>query len=843
MTDWHVTSLSDFGRDDIGAAGGKGANLGELVRAGFPVPDGFVVPTDAYERVLDASGLRVHIADVLGADGGDGAAIRAGFAAVEVPEALRAALADAHAKLGGGPVAVRSSATAEDLPGAAFAGQQDTYLNVVGSAALVDAVRHCWGSLWTDRAIAYRRKRRIDSADVRIAVVVQRMVEAETAGVMFTANPVSGDRSEIVVDASTGLGEAVVSGLVTPDHYVLDAGGRVKERTPGRHEVVVTSTPGGGVSQDKGPVTDTPPLPAAVLAELARLGTAVASHFGRPQDIEWAYADGQLWLVQSRPMTALPPPPVRLNHVQRRMASVLLEYLPVRPYPIDMTTWLPYGPAGLMAKVAASVGVVRTFDDILHEEDGVVDRVVPPSPRLAPRVLVAPFRLARRAGRYDPARWTEDPRFVEFLRRTDALARVDLQGLSWSELVRVPRTALDLEKPVADLRIDYLPRSGLALLRLLVALTLVRRRRLLGDLILGAHTRTEAANRALAGLADLVRADARLADAFARFDAVKLVDVIADPAFDGFARAFEDFLGEYGHRETASPILVSPPTWGEAPETALGLVKVLAGARSRSGPDADADADADTDAKADRAGAAMADVLDHPLLRRPWARARIRRWVEAARAGIAFREDSHFYFTKPLPVLRRSLLEMGRRLCEARVLNVSEDVFHLRLEELEALPDVTALPDATASQVRAVVRARAARRDELSGVRLIDPALVFPRTSDEGDALVTGTGAGGGAVTGPVKVIRGPDRFGDLQTGDVLVCPYTNPAWTPLFPRAAAVVVDAGGIASHAAIVAREYGLPAVMGTGRATSVLSDGQLVTVDGDTGRVTAAIPEAS
>jgi rifampicin phosphotransferase len=309
--------------------------------------------------------------------------------------------------------------------------------------------------------------------------------------------------------------------------------------------------------------------------------------------------------------------------------------------------------------------------------------------------------------------------------------------------------------------------------------------------------------------------------------------VITDPAFDRFARAFQDFLDEYGHRETASPILVSPPTWGEAPETVLGLVKVLAG-----------DSPKDADAGVDRAEAAMTELLDHRLVRR--VRARARRWVEAARAGVAFREDSHFFFTKPLPVLRRSLVEIGRRMCEVGVLDAPEDVFHLRLDELEALAplrDVRELPDSTAAELRGKVRARSAKRDELSGVRLIDPALVFPRRTDEGDALVTGTGAGGGTVTGPVKVVRGPEEFGDLSAGDVLVCPYTNPAWTPLFSRAAAVVVDAGGISSHAAIVAREYGLPAVMGTGRATSVLSDGQLVTVDGDTGRVTAATRDAS
>src|SRR5918997_2369085 len=266
-----VLPLTAVGRDDLASAGGKGANLGELIRAGFPVPDGVVVTTDAYAAVVEQAGLAPAVASAA-EDGG--AALRAAFAAVEMPDDLRKAILDIHPLLGGGPVAVRSSATAEDLPGAAFAGQQDTYLNVVGPEALLDAVRRCWGSLWTERAIAYRARRDVDPAGVRIAVVVQRMVPAAFAGVLFTANPVSGDRDEVVVDASSGLGEAVVSGLVTPDHYVLDADGRVRERRRGLREVVVRGVEGGGITHCREEGREE--LPDAVLAELAAVGRKVA---------------------------------------------------------------------------------------------------------------------------------------------------------------------------------------------------------------------------------------------------------------------------------------------------------------------------------------------------------------------------------------------------------------------------------------------------------------------------------------------------------------------------------------------------------------------------------------
>jgi pyruvate,water dikinase len=306
------------------------------------------------------------------------------------------------------------------------------------------------------------------------------------------------------------------------------------------------------------------------------------------------------------------------------------------------------------------------------------------------------------------------------------------------------------------------------------------------------------------------------------YDAVNTFHIKQLNAFPEFQAQFNAYLAEYGHRETVTPVLVTPPTQGEAPGTVLALIKVLAAEPPRPPEDPDH---------------AMSELLQHPLLRGPRRRARMERWVQAARDGIAFREDSHFYFLMPLPILRKSLLEMGRRLRDVAVLGTPEEVFHLRLDELEAVDDPARLTESDKDKLRDAVRTRSARREELTGVRLIDPAAVFPRR-ETGDALITGTPASSGSATGAVRVIREPAEFGQLASGDVLVCPYTNPAWTTLFQRASAVVVDSGGPASHAAIVAREYGIPAVMGTGTGTRTVTDGQLVTVDGSTGRVTAA-----
>lgn len=827
-----VAPLAEFGSADLPAVGGKAANLGELMRAGLPVPDGFVLTTDAYARAAQTAGLQGLFTD----PDTPPAALREAILSTGMPKDIGRAVTAAYHRLGDNvPVAVRSSATAEDLPGAAFAGQQDTYLNVVGDAAVLEAVRRCWASLFTDRAVDYRRQRLIAPEEVRIAVVVQVMVESDTAGVMFTADPVSGARDRVLIDAGAGLGEAVVSGLVTPDHYVLETGGKLLEWTPGRGEVAIRPMAGGGVEQDTAE-PDAPStsrsglggalLSAADLAALARHAGTIEGHFGRPQDIEWAIAGGQTWIVQARPMTALPEPTAPAGRFGRLQGAILSEYLPVRPYPLDVTTQVAHGPAAMMREIAGHFGLEGAFTDYLREQDGVVVALVPPSPRPTPRLLLAPAKLARKARRFKPANWSADPRQAAFLAEVHALESLELATLPWAALLDVPARAMSSQDYCRDLRLDYLPGSGLALARMVLFATVLRRRRLVADLLGGAQTRTEDSNRALARLADELRADPQLRGALAGLDADQLPLALSrDPRLAGFASRLEAFLQEYGRRETTSPLLVSPPTLAESPQIVLGMALSLAEA-----PPADAAAEA-------RSAAALGQLLEHRLLRGPRRAYLSRAWVQAAREAVAFREDTHFYFTAALPVLRRSLLQIGARLQKAGVLHAPEAVFHLRWEELTGIFDAAAIPAGQADRLRAAVRARTAKRAELAGVPMFDASVFFPAAAAS-DALATGTPAGSGTATGIARVIRDAAGFARLGQGEILVCPYTNPAWTPLFRRAAAVVVDTGSAASHAAIVAREYGIPAVMGTGTGTAVITDGEKVTVDGTRGRVTRA-----
>jgi pyruvate,water dikinase len=837
LIDVFVVPLERLGRDDLALAGGKGTNLGELVRLGFPVPDGFVVTTAAYDGFVAHNRLGETITRALREPQDNGATIRAAFERAPIPPEIERNILAAYREHGEGPVAVRSSATAEDLPEAAFAGQQDTFLNISDEQALLDSVRRCWASLWTDRAIAYRERQRIDQRTVKLAIVVQRMVFAEIAGVLFTANPVTGARDEVVIDASPGLGEAVVSGLVTPDHFVLRKrrwGWSIAERRAGLREVIVRARLGGATEHMDGSADiDVPVLPDRALRRLARLGVAIERHFERPQDVEWAWASGELFILQARPITVLPEPTPRPSKQQQRMAGMVAEMLPVRPYPLEVTTWgFPLLHSAMLGPVFAVVGLrFPSFQQLFDEEDGVVVRFRGGElPRPTPGILLAPMRLLWLAWRYDIAHWHADPLLAEAQSRAHALEARDLRALSWESLLATVRETLTIPFLIGELRRRYLPRAALAVGGLRLALALLGHADRFSTLLFsGVETKVLEANRALEEMAARVRFDPALAKAFANHEASELWAALEEqPSGEAFLAELRSFLDRYGHREAGGTLLVSQSTWKDRPEAVLGILKGLALAEPRPQTQHSA------------WEVARDDVLAHPLLRLPPLRSAFLKLLAEARWFQQLREDTRFYFMLLLPVLRRTLLELGRRLDSVEVLDAPEDVFHLKLAELERIDGTWPPPPQLADQLRALMARRKKRRAELKGTPLVDPRL-FHQEEIEGDVLLSGTPGSPGVAEGPVRIIRDGSEFGKLRSGEVLVAPYTNPAWTPLFQRAAAVVVDSGGAASHAAIVAREYRIPAVMGTPKATQKLTDGQRVRVDGNHGRVTLLIED--
>ncbi len=710
----------------------------------------------------------------------------------EIPGDIAEEICRALRELGDGPVAVRSSATAEDLPGATFAGQQDTFLDVTGAADVLIAVRNCWSSLFSGRAIAYRKRLGIDPASVAMGVVVQTMVPADAAGVMFTADPVTGARDKVVIDASHGLGEAVVSGAVIPDHFVVDDHTRILVRRPG--------APGTGPVA----VTDDEVL------ELAAVGRRIALHFGVPQDIEWATHGARLFILQSRTMTALPPPPMRLNRFQRFIGPTLIELLPRRPYPMELTAWiLPSVAAHVTDMMEQLVGVRISWGEMLPTRDNIVQEFVPPTPHPTRVVPLRVVRTVARGLRRSTARWREDPLTGAYRSGASELDGLDPSSLTLRELVDIPRRASRLVELMTRLRVERLPSGLVGVIGLRLAM--VGRRNVLPELIGDVPTMTKAANDELVGLAADAGAIPQLRQ---QLEAGELADAVvaasSRPAAAIWGRRFQHFLTTYGHRETTSVLLVHDPAWVDSPTTVMGLIQVLmepGGARARA---------------------------VRPTSAVPNRRTRLVRGLgRRAAEGVAFREDTHFELTRTGPAVRRAINEVGRRLFEDGRLDDAEDVWMLTLDEVTRW---AACPQVGPSTLRETAVRRRASWTELVSTPLIATTTLYPRRAGSAHATVVGAAGGGGRATGRVRVVHSPEEFSTLRAGEVLVCATTNPSWTPLFQRASAVVVDHGGMASHAAIVAREYGIPAVMGAATATSALHDGQVVTVDGDLGEVT-------
>ncbi|MFR9803426.1 PEP/pyruvate-binding domain-containing protein [Pseudonocardia sp. RS010] len=827
---------------DPALVGGKAASLGDLLRAGFPVPPGACLTTEAYRVVADP------VVRPLLAAGAAPAALREAVRSAPVP----AGLAVGIRSLAGGPVAVRSSATAEDLPDASFAGQQDTYLGVEGPEAVLDAVRRCWASLWTDRAVAYRAANGIDDHAVALAVVVQRMVPAETAGVLFTANPVTGRRTETVIDAAPGLGEAVVSGAVDPEHVVLDGPGRVVERRAG----------GAG-----------PCLSDRLARELAALGRRVASHHGGPQDLEWALdGEGRVWLLQARPVTTLYPLPepapglriyLNVNVAQgvlgplttagqgafRLMTGALARRAGI-PVP-DLHAGAPVlavagerllvDVTGALRHPVGRVVVPRLFDVMEARSAAVLRRVL-----ADPAFAVLPgrrVRLARALARVLVG-FRVPPRLVSALvapdrarRRTDdaitALrdrlgARAPLPPAA--RLDRVERT-LTGEPPGVVGRVFPVAAAGFVAFGL--AARLLRDRTRPGELstvLRGLpHNVTTEMDLALWTLAERVVADppARALVAGPVDAARAALDAGSAPS--ALTDGLREFLGRYGHRGVAE-IDLGVPRWREDPSYLVGVL----GGYLRADPDRTPDrVFAAAAAEAERTAAALAT-------RAGGLRGRaVRALLGRARALAGLRELPKFALVTILDAARADLLAVGEALAAAGRIAGAGDVVHLTVADCRAGlagADLRALV-----ATRRVAYDRERRRRHVPRILLSDgtepEALPDPVAPPAEPGELRGTPASAGVAEGPARVVLDPadPDAARLAPGEILVCPSTDPGWTPLFLTAGGLVMEMGGANSHGAVVAREYGIPAVVGVPGAVARIATGQQVVVDGTEGRV--------
>jgi pyruvate,water dikinase len=873
VSERYVRDLREVDGNDVALVGGKGAHLGELSRIeGVRVPEGFCVTTGAFGRTLErAPGAREGIERLSRVDADDretlralGAEVRRAVEEAPLPDEVAEAVTGALVRTGErAAYAVRSSATAEDLPTASFAGQQDTYLNVLGPAEVLRHVRRCWGSLFTERAVAYRRHHGIDDRTVRMAVVVQRMVVPEAAGVLFTADPVTGNRTVATVDAGLGLGEALVSGTVTPDVFTVRHGD-VVARSIGAKRRAVRAVPGGGtrtVEVDPRRQKE-PALTDAQVTELVALGRRIEARFGRPQDIEWCLADDGFAVVQSRPITTLFPLPENVdggNHVylsvghqqmmtdpMKALGRSVWQLVAMAPMLeaggrlfVDATPHLtrPARRAAFLDMVGRSDPVTRDALETVLARDGFLP-ALPDEPPAGPAADGGPRPHLPEA---DPALVAE---LVAHSEASLAALRRDLAGRSGPALfdyllevafkehkrvlshppsIRIIMAGMEATWWLNDKLAEWLGETGAA-----------------DTLVLSAPGNiTSEMGLALLDVADVIRphpevvAFLRAVDTAGRpgdAEGADFLERLADLPGGAAARdALRGYLDRYGLR-WAGEIDLTRTRWSERPSA---LLPVLLDHVRNAEPGAAAlrfeKGRQEARRKEEEVLTRLRDLPDGE--RRA---AETKAMIDRVRAFAGYREYPKYDIVSRLFLYKRALLAEADRLVAAGVLTDREDVHHLTFQEFhEAVR--------TGRVDRRLIRRR---EEEFRSYR----ALTVPRVlTSEGESVtgsyrregvpegaLVGLPVSAGTVEGRARVLRDMAEA-ELEAGDILVTAFTDPSWSPVFVGIAALVTEVGGLMTHGAVIAREYGLPAVVGVDGATRSIRDGQRIRVHGSEGYV--------
>jgi len=813
--------------------GGKGLHLQECVRAGLPVPRGFCITTRAYRQALGALSAQINH------DATNGEALKAcnRILEVEIPSAVQMAVRTAYRELGSPSVAVRSSATAEDLTAASFAGQQETFLGVMGEDSLLIAVRQCWASLWSDRAVAYRATQGVGQEDLALAVVVQTMVPADTAGVLFTRNPVTGSEDTMLVNSSYGLGESVVTGLVTPDTFTLARRPPgVLTREIGGKETRIDASPGSPPTTRTVPEQDRsrPSITDKQLMRLLGLGERVEAYYGCGQDIEWAFCGEELYLLQTRPITTATDAVVSTyGRAAARLSKVLrddmIEHYPA-PFPLDLFAVHQIQDAiqGLMRAAGLKVDSAATL--IRGEGTGVI-RIHMTAPR---PTLATPARLAvlfHRGMSHDPTRWThEESRLrscldamlerVTRLREMSDREVMDLVHLPLAECARLTASRfLNYNAPLVVNR---------TICSLLIRLVHANPQVTPEELLIGVPYKTAAMTAQISLLAQQAR-ELGLTAPLTGTPSDRLPAALSGSQRGRrFQELVDEFLASYGARCTSLYLPFSNRSWREDPGSFYALLATTLRGNPVQIPQ-------NTPVLSTPPGTRGENTTRFINARLPRSlRFLWKRNAQRFQARHIAREGTAYMLEEFFCVARAGMDEISRRLVDRGQLDDPANIRFLYIEEVQqALDDADMQLSSLAARRRRVrPTAQSVWRDR--GEPEVGSALEELRT-------LRGQPSSSGRACGPARIIHSPDASARLQPGDILVCPYTDPTWTPLFAVAAAVVADSGGPLSHAAIVAREYGIPAVLGTGNATS-LPDGVELIVDGTAGTVTITDPAA-
>ena len=838
----YVRRLPELNQHDLSLAGGKAAALGEMLQAGFPVPNGFCLTTRAYRTFVQKSGLDKQIK--LGLEGEE---LRKKFASAPIPAEILTQVEAAYHELNVKAVSVRSSSTAEDLPQASFAGQQDTYLNVRGLKETIKAIRKCWASLWTKRVIEYRERAGFPPDSVDMGIVVQAMVNAEKAGVLFSANPVTGNRDQVVINGAWGLGEAIVSGLVTPDTITIDkTNGQIISANIAQKTVMTVRTDKGteerAVPKDKQAI---PVLSGEEIIRLVELSAGVEAHENRPMDLEWAIEGNRLYLLQARPITALPEPldDVDINGGEWSRLMLIERYPdPLTPYTasvmqsaffqsfdkvfslmggkpsgdekmIGMFFGLPYINVTMMGKAG-----IQTGNEINRNNN---------SPRKKPGLITL-----TKVG------WLLLNTHREWNRlqtRFETKAR-QINEKSWHDapLSRLLEETENQEPRIKPMLNNHAYAIIAAELTLQMLKTLTRN--WLGDdkghlsttLLSGlTGNMTVKTNHALWKLAVLVRPHEELRAYLSQPPQDNWrQEVVKFEGGEEFIAELDRFLRTYGHRSPRYEFI--HPCWAEEPKQVIEMVQMYF-------DEAVQDPAIGESAQAAKREAAQTNARQKLPLSKRFIFDRV---LSLAQTYFRLRENQQFYLMMMLPTQQRILQAMGQNLVLAGCFDAPGDIYFLQQDEGVALARHVLAPQPNSAEklARAQAQVQKNRSDLARYQRMNAPLHLGGKPQDTGTGQkIVGIAASKGIARGPVRIILEPGEFRDLQPGEILVTSATSPAWTPLFGVAGGLITDFGGMLSHSGVVAREYGLPAVLGVGNATATLKNGQIVEIDGTAGTV--------
>jgi pyruvate,water dikinase len=842
----YVLDFQEIDRTDVAVVGGKGASLGELSRIeGIPVPPGLCVTTDAFQRVVAGARSIDDRLDRLAHLKPDdhesiralSAEIRRAVEGIAIPDDVASEITRALERLGEqAACAVRSSATAEDLPSASFAGQHDSYPNVVGPGAVLEHVSRCWASLFSERAVTYRLRNGFDHREVQMAVVVQRMVVPQAAGILFTADPLTSNRKVASVEASLGLGEALVSGLVNADTFKVRDGEVVaRALAPARQE--------------------RPALTDAQVLRLVQLGRRIEAHFGHPQDIEWCLAEGDFWIVQSRPITTLFPIPEAAdggNHVYVSVGHGQMMTEAMRPLGVSvwqLTAMAPMHEAGgrLFVDVTRRLASPRTRAGLLE----VMGRGDP--------LIGDALQTILERGDFLPSLPDEAPVGPPV---GGAPAQIDTDPAIVTELIERNRVS------IAALKRDIHTKSGPALFDFLLD-AFEEHKRVLGDplsqqaIMAGMQATWWLGEQLEAWLGEKNAADALTLAAPGNVTSemgLALLDVADEirphPHVVGFLQHVEDegcedeaFLDELaklaGGREAREAIRayletygmrcvgeidVTRPRWSERPTTLVPLI--LDNVRNFTPGEAERRLEQGRQA-------ALSKELELLERLRPLADGvrkakEAKRMIDRVRTFSGYREYPKYGIVSRYFVYKQALLEEAERLVQADVLRDDEDIFYLTFDELH---DVVSTRRADQQLIRT-------RKDAFRWNQALMPPRVLTsdgeviagayRRDDVPTGALIGLPVSAGTIEGRARVIRDIAQA-DIEAGDILVTTYTDPSWTPLFLAIKGLVTEVGGLMTHGAVIAREYGLPAVVGVEQATNLIRDGQRIRVNGTDGYI--------